>query len=742
MWLCIACLHAGAQPAPHTPHLVVILADALQFDDIENPECAVLKELAYRGSIGMMNCAVKGKKSGVTANLTLAAGAQVAAEASDSFAFNDWEAVPGENGEARMAYMRRVGPLTSNLSLMSPNPDSEVKHLGIAVLATRQLDVNRLGSALAAQNPPVTTWVGGNADTYSPDRSAAMLTVNSLGVGAGLVSLLRFDNSAPFGLIDDPLAMVQAAAEALERFDFVVLQTGDLSRLESARPYLSDREFHARRAAALRRLSILVGGLSSSADAVAADLLIVSPRPIANPEHPGVWDRLTPMIATGPDFPPGRLTSPTTRRIGLVANIDFAPTVLRHFHIQPPITMTGRAMQVVPTHPETDGKAADSGRLADIGRLAFVSALNEQAKERMLLPLGCVCFLIVSAALLVRRRGPASSRYFAPGLVFILNLPAAMLLAPLLVPPTLLEYGLRTAAWSVLLTGLCYLRTRQASPLRASPAVRAMALTVLLLAVDTMTGQTLQKDSVFCLYAVAGIRFYGIGNEYLGVLLAFSILSIFCLLDDTAGPARSTTQGNSAARYAAMAWIGIALICGWPGFGANAGSLTVTAAAFGVGLAILYGRKPAWGTAAASILLGLLLAFAFGALDSRLNGSESSHSGAAIQAAAGGRGAGYLADIAVRKILFNIHLLTSPGFLAGMAAIVVTLWIANALTGKALRQVMVRRVWLARSLYPLAAAATAALLFKDSGVVTVDFMAGSVTVVVLYYVISDAPPQN
>jgi hypothetical protein len=710
-------------------HVVVILADALRFEDIENPECAALKQMALNGALGVMNCAVAGARNGATANLTLAAGRQIAADATDVLAFNDWEAVPGENGEARMAYMRRVGPLNPAASRIVPDAGHAVKHLGIASLARRDLGAKRLGAVLANQKPPITTWVGGNVDTYSPDRSASLLTVDEMGVGAGLVSLLRFDNSDSFGLVDDPLAMIQTTSEAAATFDFVVIQTGDLGRLEAARPYLTDQQFHARRDAALRRLNILVNGLNESESAAGADLMLVSPRPVANPARHGAWDRLTPIIAVGPDFTPGLLTSATTRRQGLVANIDFAPTILSLFHILPPVVMTGHTMSIV-----GNGSADAGERIAAAARIDFVAGLNETAKKNILLPLGVVCFLIVATSLLSTRYSAHRSHWFATGFVFILNLPAAMLLAPILVPPTLLEYGLRIVAWSAALTVFCYL---PAYLWRISPIVTAMAATVALITADIVTGQLLQKDSLFCVYAVAGIRFYGIGNEYLGVLIAFSIMAVFCLLDAKAAAESRLIVTKSAVLCATITWIAIAFICGWPGLGSNAGSLAVTAAAFGIGLQTICGRKPSWRSAALFTAIGLAVAFLFGSLDTALNGPSSSHLGAAMHSAYNGRGIGYLAEIAARKLMLNLHFLTAPGFLAGLAAIILCVGIATALTGKALEQLLRKRDWLARSLYPMGAAAAAALLFKDSGVVTMDFMAGSVVVVLLYYVIAE-----
>ena len=210
-------------------------------------------------------------------------------------------------------------------------------------------------------------------------------------------------------------------------------------------------------------------------------------------------DRLTPLIAVGPDFPPGLFTSPTTRRTGLVANIDFAPTVLSLFHVQPPRVMTGRPMSAK-TSGNAEGDAA--GRIAVVKRLDFVSGLNESAETAILLPLGVLCFLIVAGGLMMKRFGARGARWFGAGFVFALNLPAAMLLAPIHVPPTLLEYCLRVVVWSAALTLACYIAQYI---WRISPVVSAMASGVAILTGDTLTGQLLQKDSAFCGYAITGI---------------------------------------------------------------------------------------------------------------------------------------------------------------------------------------------------------------------------------------------
>jgi hypothetical protein len=316
------------------------------------------------------------------------------------------------------------------------------------------------------------------------------------------------------------------------------------------------------------------------------------------------------------------------------------------------------------------------------------------------------------------------------------------------------------------LTALCY---GLSIPLRLKPPLMAALLCVLPVAADTLTGQALLKDSLLSGYALSGIRFYGIGNEYLGVLLGMTLAGGFAWLDDlhlpTAAPdaaaeepqplntpplpqrgrggrevraslglRRVKTQGYSVPCVVLLClWIALALLLGLPQWGANAGSLIVTAAAYGVGAAILLGRRPSWRLWLACSLAGFALAFALGAIEAATAGRASSHVGAALSAAGHGRGAAYLAAIAVRKLAMNLRLLFSPWLLLGAAVVVATMIAARALISVEWRALLTQRTWTARGLPALLAAVVSSLLFKDSGVVTVTFLVGAACVILLWY---------
>ena len=702
VWVVLA---SGSAAAETRPRVVMILCGGLTMDDLQSADSGALQAWAKFGAVGVMNDVVPGPHSFLSAMLTLATGQQSRSEPTDGLTLEENEQVPGEVGTARAVYERRMGALPKERGL-PPNP---IWHLGMASLERRGLAQDRLGAALAQATPPVRVELYGNADTDVPDRRAALLTVDAVGIGAGHVAMRRAHVGSPFGIVDDPLALMQALSES--DADLVVLQFGDLGRAEAARGHLPSAAYRQARHDALRRLHLLLSLLFNWVKGTPTNLIIVSSFPPEEAHrYPVAWTRLTPVVVYGPNFGAGLLTSATTRTPGLIANVDIAPTLLQLYHAPIPRTMVGRPIQVTAQTLPTEK------RMATVARKEFVSALGEAVMTWGLIPITLICLLLIVVGMVQRRRaGPEAARRFAWAIVLLQNLTAATLIAPILIPPTAEEYTLRLVAWMGGLTVACYLLARS---MKVSPPVASSVILIALLAADTCMGQSLQKDSLLCSDAVSGLRYYGIGNEYLGPLLASALSGLFALLDDRGVGFPPDAAGRSMRWLIAIAWLSLTVVLGWPDWGANAGSLACTGAGFGVGLALLKGRRITVGLAALCIACGLALAFCFGAIDAMHSGGATSHAGAALQAAAGGRGPGYLAEIIVRKVAMNLRLLTSPPFWLFAAMALLPLGAGNALVGGPLRHALARRPWLLHGMRATLATLIAALLFKDSGVIT------------------------
>jgi hypothetical protein len=137
-------------------------------------------------------------------------------------------------------------------------------------------------------------------------------------------------------------------------------------------------------------------------------------------------------------------------------------------------------------------------------------------------------------------------------------------------------------------------------------------LTVLILGVDVMTGSQLQLETPFGLSVLEAGRFYGIGNEALGIyglsaLGAAAWLGLWALQS-------GKSQRNALMLMCTVA--GFAVIAsGWPGFGAKVGGTIALVPCFlWLGFAF-FGIKLNWRRAALIAVSGLALFVVFALLN-------------------------------------------------------------------------------------------------------------------------------
>ena len=502
LFVIIAACRVAAQPAPAPhPRLILVVTEgiALRDLDLKGTRFPQLRFMAEHGTLGLMNCATVAPATETDSLLAIAASQLVPSEPSDEQAANDWEKAPGEVISALESHRVRLLPLA--LPTYAIDPGHSVKHLGIKRLQARGLDSNRLGSLLAVASPPVSTWIVGNADTAGWRRRAALLTVDRLGVGSGLVALRSYDPRLPFGLSDRPHALAEYAFQTSA--EFIVIQLGDGARSESARTHLSAAEYQEAHDHATRGLDELASLIRTRMRTGVDSLLIVSTRPVAaDPKHNERPSDLTPVLGYGPAFPPGTIASATTRTLSLISNIDITPTILSHFHLAVPPTMIGRPFSVI---PDAKGDTGGEKRIKRIVRLEFLAWANNAALAPVLAVLGGFCFIVCMVGLMFLRSGArAVARVLASGMVAAMNFPAAQMFAPLISPPNLQQYALTIGLCMAALTLVTYAVARM---LRLSVPVVACGLNITIVLIDLVSGQHLLKDALISNYSLPGFRF-------------------------------------------------------------------------------------------------------------------------------------------------------------------------------------------------------------------------------------------
>jgi hypothetical protein len=232
------------------------------------------------------------------------------------------------------------------------------------------------------------------------------------------------------------------------------------------------------------------------------------------------------------------------------------------------------------------------------------------------------------------------------------------------------------------------------------------------------------KSSLLAACGMSGIRFYGIGNEYEGILVGASLGCAFML---RWGLARVLVAGAV-----------VSVLLGLGLLGANAGGVITSVTAFGAAAFVVTGRRLNVWRIGLAATCGVAAAFMFAALDRVLAADGASHLGRALGAAQSG-GAHTILDIAARKALMNLGILatwpavTAVVVIGGFATLVATRMRDDL---AALASVCPEwRAWQG----PTVVACATAFLFNDTGVVAALFIFGAYAATGLYLRLGVAP---
>ncbi|MGE5599610.1 MAG: hypothetical protein ACM3XS_09545 [Bacteroidota bacterium] len=626
--LCGFLLLAGARPAlaADRPQLVILAVDRLTLGDLFAPGLPNLRRLAEEGAVGLMTTRIPGGLSPGRIYLSVGAGEPQAAGPEIGLAL-----------EAEESYMGLTGAEAYRLQTGADPGADRIFHLGLAGAAAANDaaylpdHLGRLGEALRRSG--CRAAVVGNADASgSPGREAVAMVMDRRGrVPLGRVgeATLTADWRAPGGRRTN-YAMLRREYDRLRgRADLILFVLGDLERIHAAGAALTAAQAERQVRAALRRVDEFTGWLLRAGRRPSRIMLFVACPPLS---RMATGERLTPLILWGRGVKPGLAYSGSTRQAGVVLPFDATATIAAQFGLAAGLS-TGRPISSRP------GKAA-----ALPGYYAYLIR-NYRQRSPLLQAYGYALLIAALCALVLEIRGhtrPAEmARCLLCGLAAV---PVALLLlgaAPL--GPTWLTILLTLV--SAILWGLVCHRALPAGAAR--PAAVGLAATLVVLA-DVLFGSPLLRRSLLGYSPVFGARFYGLGNEYLGVALGGIILGGASL---TALPVRRA--GSFLPAFFALA----TLIVAAPRLGANIGGGIAAVAGLGYTAYILLGRRIGWregGILAAALLalLGFLALF-----DLRGAPEQYSHLGQAILRVRR-EGAEALVQIVHGKLLMNLRIFT------------------------------------------------------------------------------------
>ncbi|MDF2840070.1 MAG: hypothetical protein K0Q99_842, partial [Clostridia bacterium] len=371
--------------------------------------------------------------------------------------------------------------------------------------------IGYLGRELKEQQK--TACVIGNGDTDIMNRSSVLIAMDELGiVHAGDVENTTVsDISFPGGKRTDYTKLMSLYKKFAAANDLIIIDTGDLSRLDYYKNQLSKSEYDNLKAAAINNISNFSNAIIESSKQEIV-FIMLSAFPSKNNLESGL--KLTPMVVYE-NKGEGLYYSHNTKRTGIITNLDIADFLLekltgtrksslREVHSEAPLwnilSLTRKLLNIsVMRLPVLTWYAIFEIICATAGLIYMLSL----SKKKQLL------MKIVKITMLVNIVAPVVLLYMS---AFEIN-------------STMVYFGLFIIISFIIATILFLLIKRTVGQF-----ICAALLVNGSIIVDLIRGSAMMKNSVFGYDPIIGARFYGIGNEFAGVFIGSGILLAGCLL--------------------------------------------------------------------------------------------------------------------------------------------------------------------------------------------------------------------
>ena len=662
--LCLSSILVQASLPSPVSQVVLVLWHGMEWEDIQD----------FNGNqsqaFGVMNTRVGGGLGVEGAYLSISAGARGVGTAGAGSFFMDYE--------------------PNHFTLHTGLPPGSIVQPLIGQVITGQ-EVNytvipgALGSALTAAGRKVTAY--GNSDTVEPKRWAGMVAMDQSGrVFDGDVGrrILLEDEDYPYGVRTNYELL--AAYVLANDSDLIVVDLGDPYRFGEYVPNLMSHQ-----ASRLRERMRNEGRdfLTRLAAQIREDSVIVAAAPYPGTERVEQGQWLTPILFLG--MGSGLPVSGTTRWPGLITNMDIAPTILELLGVEESEPMIGRSVRIEPAYQGYDRVRSLEERLLGVARYRGVVL-------RILVAIQIVLYIGSLGLLITNRIVPkVAIQFFQMALIIWLALPGCL-------------FALSGGAFLMAVFGTGLILTYFFTQSSVQTVMAAALMTGGLIILDIVTGGWLIRFSYLGYDAVGGARFYGLGNEYMGILIG-SVIMGWALMAQLSNFPQWVLQGVGIILFA-----GALVIIGAPSWGTNVGGAITAVLGFGVTLGAVWNMKIRLRTVLMVLLLvgavlGLLMA-----VDSGKPVDQQSHIGQTVSLL---KRDGWKAIVSIiqRKRSMNFKLMRysiwSRAFIAALGVMGASfIWPSSFI-----RWLVDTYPIIAKGIGGVVVGSVGALVFNDSGVV-------------------------
>lgn len=694
---------------------VMVILDRINIEDLAG-DYPNIRRLMEKGASALMNTSTSVRMDHASSYLTIGAGTRAYAGGIDeAFGYN--EEYGGQKAGKVFTNYTGIKPLRQNLVVPDMpriiQENSKLDHETVPGL---------LGEILKNHGIPVA--VLGNADFLDEkNRPAALIAMDCQGIiASGDVSrdLLVNDDESPFFVKTDYEKLYQKFVKYARSGGLIIIHPGDTVRANDYLNLANPQQYEHYRKKALKDADAFIGRLMRNMNLAQDLLMVITPFPSTS----GYRQRnlLTPFIAAGPGIKPGFATSATTRRPGLVANIDIAPTILEYFNIPAPVIMLGHTVLGVGTENITLNSLEyfirmNRGIVATYTQRAYL--IKPYVAMQIFVSLG---FLLL---VFLRKNRLKTLR---PFILANMAIPLSFLLLPLVASDKLFSKYL----WLVLLTtGIVLVSLRFMETLRSIIFICLSTSSGILL--DLLVGAPLMKLSILGYDSIGGARYYGLGNEYMGVLIGSFTTGITALIDESRMGSRKKT---SLSILCAVLFTATVYLIFSPRYGSNVGGFISAYGAFTITILMLLGirvKSSHLGPIAAGMVLFIVLLLA--ATGSSNPPSHISQTLASVKV----HGMMPLWDIVGRKLSMNLKLLK---YTPWTRALLTSIGVIVALFYRPphiLKNIFQKYHNLYSGFVGAGTGCLLALIFNDSGIVAAATMMVYIALPLLLLVIDEIP---
>lgn len=442
-----------------------------------------------------------------------------------------------------------------------------------------QVDPGRLG-AVFHENGWRTCLIGNLDNIVTPHRPGGLLLMDRRGImdeGQISQSILEIDPGFPYQYRFSSDKAINELSNRLADRKIFLVEFGDFYRLDIFREEAQPARYEQLKQSTWLRFDGFLTRLFRLKEIKPFTLMVVTPS--VSSEGAMKKNLLGIFVINDPGYQPGLLTSGTTKWPGLVANIDFLPTLLQITNLQSSQRLTGRTVTVIPVKSYRQ-------RLISLNQRLIASNSN----QRRILDwnMGIIAFgwmvgllgiYLVRVFFKTGLRLRSYLRLISDWLItLVAAMPLSLMILPLL-PIFFWQVGGFLALSIIISILLIQIKTVNYRFLVLSGMIWAGLI------LDQLFGWHLIRFSPLGYSAMAGSRYYGIGNEFMGVFLATSLMLTHLI------------SRNLPAQWPPSKWLGPCILSGsilvfsLPQLGAKFGGILSGTAGFAYYLVNIYQVK-------------------------------------------------------------------------------------------------------------------------------------------------------